>query len=310
MKKKDFPLFSIVIPAFNREKTIKRTIDSVINQTYTNLEIIVIDDGSTDNTRNVVLGLINDDKIKYIYQDNQGAQVARNNGLKRAKGEYILFLDSDDWLFDDCISKVVEFYKNNELIDAVYYLTGLYKKGKIVSARNDYLQGNVYEKVLEQGYLTSSSFITMKKNIFDKIGEWDTLFPSSQDDDICFRIAKHCKIGLINEILGVYGTDAGKGNQIGSSPMRVAYGWWLLWKKYKKDVIQFCGKETYVKHIEECIYRFAEINNEEYIKKCLELLSHYSSKNKYKSIKRNVVKHIIIGRIKNTINFIFEKKYC
>ena len=102
------PFFSILLPSYNRAHIIPETIGSVLNQTYTNWELIVIDDGSSDETKTVV-GNIDDARVKYIYQDNQERSAARNNGIKNAQGQYVCFLDSDDLfepqhlqvLFDD-----------------------------------------------------------------------------------------------------------------------------------------------------------------------------------------------------------------
>lgn len=89
------PFFSIIIPAYNRAGIILNTIASVLNQTFRNFEIIVVDDGSKDNTRDVVQS-INDNRVKYFYQENAERSVARNNGASNSLGEYLLFLDSDD----------------------------------------------------------------------------------------------------------------------------------------------------------------------------------------------------------------------
>ena len=102
------PIFSIVLPSFNRAHILLETIGSVLNQTYTNWELIVVDDGSSDDTKNIVSN-IDDKRVKYIYQDNQERSAARNNGIKNAQGQYVCFLDSDDLfepqhlqvLFDD-----------------------------------------------------------------------------------------------------------------------------------------------------------------------------------------------------------------
>ena len=89
--------FSIILPTFNRANFITKAIESVINQTYKNWELIVIDDGSTDNTEEIIQKFIKKEKrITYYYQKNQERSAARNNGIKRAKGDYICFLDSDD----------------------------------------------------------------------------------------------------------------------------------------------------------------------------------------------------------------------
>jgi len=89
------PTVSIIIPTYNRTNMVKEAIQSVLEQTYTDYEIIVVDDGSTDNTRETVTAL--SDKIIYIYQQNQGRSYARNHGISLAKGDYIAFLDSDDF---------------------------------------------------------------------------------------------------------------------------------------------------------------------------------------------------------------------
>ena len=94
------PFFSVVIPTYNRAHLIKKTIESVRQQTFSNWELIVVDDGSTDNTKEVVLS-IDDERIHYVYQNNAERGVARNNGFHHSKGRYICFLDSDDYYEKD-----------------------------------------------------------------------------------------------------------------------------------------------------------------------------------------------------------------
>src|SRR5690554_3168461 len=91
------PLFSIVIPTFNRASYITKAIESVINQTINDWELIIIDDGSSDNTFEVIKPYLLDQRIKYQYQINQERSIARNNAVKISLGEYICFLDSDDY---------------------------------------------------------------------------------------------------------------------------------------------------------------------------------------------------------------------
>jgi len=104
----DQPLVSIIIPAYNGEEYIAETIDSCFCQTYPRLEVIVVDDGSTDETRKIIEPLINSGKIRYVYQKNQGPSVARNAGIRLAAGKYIQFLDADDLLLPEKIQKQVE----------------------------------------------------------------------------------------------------------------------------------------------------------------------------------------------------------
>lgn len=113
--------YSVIMPAYNSSKTIRRSIESVINQTYTDWELLIVDDGSTDITHNIVEEYQNDDcKIRYVFQSNKGPGIARNNGISKAYGEYICFLDSDDYWDVDFLSLVnheIEYKK----ADVVYY---------------------------------------------------------------------------------------------------------------------------------------------------------------------------------------------
>uniref|UniRef100_UPI002666B07F glycosyltransferase family 2 protein n=1 Tax=Holdemanella biformis TaxID=1735 RepID=UPI002666B07F len=89
----NFPLVSIIIPLYNKESSIRSTIDSVLNQNFSNFEIVVVDDGSTDNSSTIVKN-INDNRIHYYYKDNEGVSVARNYGVQKAFGEWVMFLDA------------------------------------------------------------------------------------------------------------------------------------------------------------------------------------------------------------------------
>ena len=113
-------LFSIVIPSYNRAHFISHAIQSVIDQTFQNWELIIIDDGSTDNTKDVVLSF-DDIRIKYVYQKNQERSIARNNGIKRAKGIWICFLDSDDYYHKTHLQRFTELIKVNNSICGLYF---------------------------------------------------------------------------------------------------------------------------------------------------------------------------------------------
>ena len=101
------PLVTVIIPTYNRAKTIERSINSVLSQSYSNLELIVVDDGSSDNTKSVVEN-IDDSRVRYIWQNNSGACAARNNGINNARGEYIAFNDSDDTWKPNKLEKQLE----------------------------------------------------------------------------------------------------------------------------------------------------------------------------------------------------------
>ena len=100
-------MVSVIIPTYNRAYVIKKSIDSVLSQTYSDFELIIVDDGSTDNTKDIIEAY-KDSRIKYVYQENSGACAARNNGVLLAKGEYIAFHDSDDTWLPDKLEKQIQ----------------------------------------------------------------------------------------------------------------------------------------------------------------------------------------------------------
>lgn len=119
---KNQPYFSIIIPTYNRAHLIKETIASVQSQTFENWECIVVDDGSTDNTKEVIAELIkNDERIKYIYQENAERSVARNKGIKNAKGDYICFLDSDDLYESNHLETLLRHIKKQNNPKALFF---------------------------------------------------------------------------------------------------------------------------------------------------------------------------------------------
>jgi glycosyltransferase involved in cell wall biosynthesis len=112
------PLISIVIPCFNAEKYIFSTLDSILNQRYINIEIIIIDDGSTDNSRDII-SLFKDDRLKCYFQSNKGVSAARNEGMKKIKGEYVIFFDSDDIMSPDFLFSRIQIFQENNEVDFV-----------------------------------------------------------------------------------------------------------------------------------------------------------------------------------------------
>jgi len=114
-------LFSIIIPIYNVERYLLQCLESVLNQTYTNIEVILVNDGSTDNSGAICEEIkVNDSRVKVIHTDNKGVSFARNLGINIATGDYILFVDSDDWLEKDAIEKISKVL-NKRLYDLVFF---------------------------------------------------------------------------------------------------------------------------------------------------------------------------------------------
>ena len=132
------PTVSVIIPAYNRADLIGETLESVFAQTYRDYEIIVVDDGSTDNTKEVLASLAAAGKLRYTYQENAGLPAARNTGIRLAVGKYVAFLDSDDLFAPDKLEKQVAVFEAN--LDAMLVHSGFskYYDTKSVRYHNQY----------------------------------------------------------------------------------------------------------------------------------------------------------------------------
>ena len=269
------PLFSVVIPAYNRAGIIARTIDSVLAQTFTDFEIIVVDDGSTDELEKVC-DEYRSSKIRYIYQDNAGSNPARNNGIRNSHGYYVSFLDSDDTWETEYLNEVAKKFNSDYEIGFVWVrnIKKYLPKGAIVLKKCKKLEGSVYREVLRQGYLINSSCITAKRSLLETIGGWDNNLRACQDDDICFRLAKITKIGCVDKILSTFYIDE-RLDRISASSSRRAWNSFFLWQKFADDLISYCGEKELVNKIVSVYLRFSQINDKEGIQHCKQLLIKY-----------------------------------
>ena len=172
-------LFSIIMPTFNRAGFIGKAIKSVVDQTFINWELLIIDDGSTDNTKDIV-SKFSDPRIRYIYQINKERSAARNNGIQKSSGDFICFLDSDDYYLDDFLAEFNKEISKNNFKNAFYFCNTFCEKsnGIIVKSggANEYFSGN-YDFLLNNTIGTPRVCLPseiLKKNFFDlqiRIGE-------------------------------------------------------------------------------------------------------------------------------------------
>jgi glycosyltransferase involved in cell wall biosynthesis len=204
-----FPEVSVIIPTFNRCELLKLTLRSVQAQTFKDLEIIIVDDGSKDNTREVIEQLQNiDRRIVYIYQENRGLPSARNTGIKNSHGKYIAFLDSDDLWKLEKIEKQLLIFNQNEEIDVVYTdciyvdLNGEIINCHVPEDDAHFQHLSLYEKLLYFDAITgSASSVMAKKESIIKTGYFDEKLCSSEDIDYWRRMALHCSFYFLDEYL-------------------------------------------------------------------------------------------------------------
>jgi glycosyltransferase involved in cell wall biosynthesis len=205
----DKNLVSVVIPTYNTSNFLIKAIQSVINQTYKNWELIIVDDGSTDQTRQIVEEFQKkDSRIKYFFQNNKGQGAARNLGIKNASGNYIAFLDSDDEFFENKLERVISYFEKDKNIgfiytDAIIIGDYLYKKrrSEIVTPYS----GKIYTKLLFNNFITTST-VVVKREVLQNCGLFDesNFLRNFEDYDLWLRIAKKYKIEYIPEVLVKY----------------------------------------------------------------------------------------------------------
>jgi hypothetical protein len=205
------PLVSIIIPTYNRERFVTKAIDSVLKQSYGKFEIIVVDDGSTDDTREAVKAYA--DKIVYIYQDNSGVSAARNTGIKHARGEWLAFLDSDDeWRSDYLYTQMNNVNNNSGIImqtaDCTIYESGgsmlryFEINGALAEFRGKeylYIQ-EPFLFVIKHGPWQVGSTIILREAI-KKAGLFDEGLQISEDYDLMARVSLLGSLGIIRKEL-------------------------------------------------------------------------------------------------------------
>ena len=188
---------SVIIPTYNRANTLEDAIQSVLGQTFQDFELIIVDDGSTDNTEEVVSYYITvySNKIKYIYKTNGGVSSARNEGIRNAKGNYIAFLDSDDYCDVNKLEITAKFIIDYPEAGLFYTDVWVVDENKNILWANDrfHYRGNVFTKLIERDFITTST-VVVKKQVFEKVGrffEGYSLKAGLEDWDMWLRIAKY-----------------------------------------------------------------------------------------------------------------------
>lgn len=199
---------SIILPAYNRAYCIRRAVDSVLRQTYPHWELIVVDDGSTDNTEEVIAKLAAEDgRVRYLRQPcNKGASAARNEGIRQGRYDYIAFQDSDDVWHADKLEKQMRVFRESPEIGLVYCaMQGTRQDGSAVripdiSIDRQFLQGNLY-RLLLQGNVIGAPAAMVRRECLESCGGFDEALSCLEDWELFLRIAGEYEIGYADEAL-------------------------------------------------------------------------------------------------------------
>jgi glycosyltransferase involved in cell wall biosynthesis len=200
------PFFSIILPVYNREKFISRAIKSVIDQTCKNWEMIIIDDGSTDNTRKIIEAF-DDDRIKYFYQENKERSAARNNGISKSSGLYICFLDSDDYYLENHLQNLYDILSSRDHPVSFYFVLRAFESNNVISfpPLNDTGFRNNFEMIFNIMIATPQACIhreILEKHRFNpefKTGEDLELWSRILLDFPLVKVNKHTIVSVIHE---------------------------------------------------------------------------------------------------------------
>ncbi len=202
------PLVSVVMPAYNAERFVEEAIDSVLSQKYANLEIIVLDDGSTDGTAGVVRAF--GDRVVYVRQENAGPARARNAAIGRSKGEMIAIIDSDDLWVPGKLAMQVDFFRDNPDVGLVFgdmecfnesgtVLRSAFEKLKFSPGERAGIVPNAFARLLRYNIVPGN--VLMRRTCFDKAGGYDEELRRCEDWDLWIRIARLYPIGCIPEVM-------------------------------------------------------------------------------------------------------------
>ncbi len=199
--------FSIVVPTYNRARLITKAIDTVLSQTFTNWQLVIVDDGSTDNTKEIVQQYADkDERIKYIYQKNAERCVARNNGIESSVGEYICFLDSDDYFLPNRLELLDATIREKQNPVGMFYTGILYDNGSTIREKNEIKNtfNNVFDFLIHAIIGTPQTCIHRDILLIEK---FNPQFHVSEDLELWIRIARNYPVEFLENQLTVVATE-------------------------------------------------------------------------------------------------------
>ena len=206
---------SVIIPTYNRANKVLRAVSSVLSQTFKDFELIVVDDGSSDQTTEALAPF--QDRLVYMAHDkNRGVSASRNTGIRTSKAPFIAFLDSDDYWLQDKLDVQMKFFQENPEAVACQTEEIWIRNGRRANPRQKHLKpsGDIFEPSLKL-CLVSPSAVMLKRTLLDQVGLFDEGFPVCEDYDLWLRVSCRYPIHLIEQHLAV--KEGGAPDQLSSS---------------------------------------------------------------------------------------------
>ena len=209
------PFFSVIIPTFNRRPFLEIAVGSVLEQSFKDFELIIVDDGSMDGTKELI-SKYNDERIIYTYQENRGVANARNRGVDLSKSKFTAFLDSDDKWEPEKLEVVSNYIKKFPDINIFHTEEVWYRNGKLLAQKEKHKKptGWVYKNALSLCCISISTAVIDKK-VFGEIGTFDENLKACEDYDFWLRATNKYEVKLIPEYLTI--KDGGRPDQLSAS---------------------------------------------------------------------------------------------
>ena len=227
------PRVSIITPTFNRAQFILQAVNSVLNQSYPNFELLIVDDGSTDDTKIRLDTALKDPRVHYFYQSNQGQSVARNLALSRASGDLICFLDSDDYWVEDKLEKQVSHLAEHPEVDVVYGdIISVDEHDREISRENmKRYSGNIAKYMVRDNCVSMVTAMARRK-CFDELGAMRVTRRVADDYDLWLRFSARFRFLYVPEFFAYYRVME---DQISSDKTRRLDANWQIINDFRKD---------------------------------------------------------------------------
>lgn len=233
------PTVSVIIPTYNREKLVCKAIDSVLQQTFLDFELIIVDDASIDRTQTIV-NQFEDIRIRYLrHEKNAGECASRNTGLAVAQGRYIAFLDSDDeWLPDKLEKQVAQLESVPERVGAIYtWLQIVDEQGILQKVRQPSIRGNIEQNLLYDNFVGTPSTLIVRSEYFEKTEKFDTRLRCCGDWDMWLQLARVCDFDFIAEPLVQYRNHS-EANRGSTNSNSIVEGYLIFLKKHHTNLLK------------------------------------------------------------------------
>lgn len=257
-------MISIIVPLFNKEKTISLLINSIIEQTFINWELIIVDDGSTDSSSSIVKPYLNDSRIIYVYKSNGGVSSARNRGIKEAKGEWLVFMDADDYFLPNALEslyKVVTKFGTKMAVSNFIYKDKEVMKTYLCTRKEGIISNNY------RAWIFRTSFPRAGAAIYHRTLLENNLFDESlcrfEDAQHVFNIMRHTKVARTLDCTMVYECDYNSLSKIEEHPekdfvMHMDFKGKSCWEKIALAMLLVSGLSFYPCHKEFLLNKYKE----------------------------------------------------